>query len=136
MGNEGGRMEEAGKMEKTEKAGKMGKSGKILCIAAVCLAAVVLVYLGIAFYFRSHYLFHTEINGHDVSGKTVKQAERLLRADVAQFELELEEINGNRESIAGADIGLEYEESADLEKILKEQESFFMARSFFQRSCG
>ena len=128
-------MEEAGKMEKTEKtekAGKMGKSGKILCIAAVCLAAVVLVYLGIAFYFRSHYLFHTEINGHDVSGKTVKQAERLLRDDVAQFELELEEINGNRESIAGADIGLEYEDSADLEKILKEQESFLWPGAFFR----
>ena len=66
----------------------MGKSRKILCIAAVCLAVVVLVYLGIAFYFRSHYLFHTEINGHDVSGKTVEQAERLLRDDVAQFELD------------------------------------------------
>ena len=135
MGNEGGRMEEAGKMEKTEKtekAGKMGKSRKILCIAAVCLAVVVLVYLGIAFYFRSHYLFHTEINGHDVSGKTVQQAERLLRDDVAQFELELEEINGNRESIAGADIGLEYEDSADLEKILKEQESFLWLGAFFR----
>lgn len=125
-------MEEAGKMEKTEKAGKMGKSGKILCITAGCLAAAVLVYLGIAFYFGSHYLFHTEINGHDVSGKTVQQAERLLKDDVARFELELEEINGNRESIAGADIGLKYENSDDLEKILKEQESFLWPGAFFR----
>ena len=53
---------------------KKGKLRKILYIAAGCLAAIVLVYLGIAFYFRSHYLFNTEINGHDVSGKTVQQA--------------------------------------------------------------
>ena len=115
---------------------KTGKFRKILYIAAGCLAAIVLVYLGIAFYFRSHYLFHTEINGHDVSGKTVQQAEQMLKDDVAQFELELEEIDGNRESIAGADIGLKYESAANLEKILNGQESYIMAWSFFQRSCG
>ena len=94
---------------------KKGKFRKILYIAAGCLAALVLVYLGIAFYFRSHYLFNTEINGHDVSGKTVRQAEQLLKDDVARFELELEEIGGNSETIEGADIGLKFESAAELE---------------------
>ena len=110
--------------------GKKGTIRKILYIAAGCLAAIVLVYLGIAFYFRNHYLFNTEINGHDVSGKTVKQVEKLLQNDVAQFELELEEINGNRENIVGTDIGLEYESASDLGKILNGQRSFLWPGAF------
>ena len=111
---------------------KKGKLRKILYIAAGCLAAIVLVYLGIAFYFRSHYLFNTEINGHDVSGKTVQQAEQLLKDDVAQFELELKEIGGNSESIAGADIGLKYESSANLEEILSGQKVILWPGAFFK----
>ena len=111
---------------------KKGKLRKILYIAAGCLAAIVLVYMGIAFYFRSHYLFNTEINGHDVSGKTVQQAEQLLKDDVAQFELELKEIGGNSESIAGADIGLKYESSANLEEILSGQKVILWPGAFFK----
>ena len=48
---------------------KKGKLRKILYIAAGCLAAIVLVYLGIAFYFRSHYLFNTEIK-NGTAGRT------------------------------------------------------------------
>lgn len=110
---------------------KKGKFRRILYIAAGCLAAIVLVYLGIAFYFRSHYLFNTEINGHDVSGKTVRQAEQLLKDDVARFELELEEIGGNSETIEGADIGLKFESAAELERILNGQGSFLWPGAFF-----
>ena len=121
-GNEGGRME------------KTGKFRKILYIAAGCLAALVLVYLGIAFYFRSHYLFHTEINGHDVSGKTVQQAEQMLKDAVGQFEMELIEVDGSRENIAGADIGLKYESAENLEKNLSGQKYILWPEAFFRNN--
>ena len=121
-GNEGGRM------------GKTGKFRKILYIAAGCLAAIALVYFGIAFYFRSHYLFNTEINGHDVSGKTVRQAEQMLKDAVGQFEVELIEVDGSRESIAGADIGLKYESAENLEKILNGQKYILWPEAFFRNN--
>ena len=114
--------------------GKTGKFRKILYIAAGCLAAIALVYFGIAFYFRSHYLFNTEINGHDVSGKTVRQAEQMLKDAVGQFEVELIEVDGSRESIAGTDIGLKYESAENLEKILNGQKYILWPEAFFRNN--
>lgn len=101
-----------------KQGGKTGNRRKILCIAAGCAAAVLLVYFGIGFFFSRHYLFHTKINGHDVTGKTAAQAEELLKQDVEEYVLNLKEINGGSETIAGADVGLVYEGADGLKKIM------------------
>lgn len=36
---------------------------------------LLMVYLGMAFYFKNHFIFRTEINGWKVGGMTVSQAE-------------------------------------------------------------
>src|SRR5699024_8420927 len=101
-----------------------GRRKKFLYIAAGCVAALVFVYLGIAAYFSSHYLFNTEINGHDMTGKTVKQAEELLKEDIDEYVLELKEIDGSSETISGGEAGLIYESAAGLQRNMESQDIF------------
>ena len=55
-----------------------GRRRKMLWVSGIAVVIAAAVYLGTAAYFESHYLPQTEINGHDISGKTVEQAEELL----------------------------------------------------------
>ena len=111
-----------------------GRRRKILYIAAGCVAALVFVYLGIAAYFSSHYLFSTEINGHDMTGKTVKQAEELLKEDIDEYVLELKEIDGSSETISGGEAGLMYESAAGLQRNMESQDIFLWPRALFRSS--
>ena len=108
---------------------KPRRKRKALCILAGCAAAVLLAYLGAGLYFDSHYFFRTEINGHDMSGKTAAQAEAILKEDVAEYRLTLLEIDGGRETIAGADVGLVFEGAEGLQDILDAQDSLLWVRS-------
>lgn len=122
---------ESGKENRENKEKNKGRHRKALYIAAGCLAGIVLVYLGIAFYFRSHYLFHTTINGHEVSGKTVAQAEELLKEDVGRYELLLEEIDGSSETIEGKEAGLAYESAAGLQQNMDRQNILLWPEALF-----
>lgn len=120
-------------MEETEgkKEGKMGKHRKVLFAAAGCLAAIALIYLGISIYFSGHFLFHTKINGYDVSGRTAEQAEEILKKDVEQYVLRLIEIDGTSEMIEGKNVGLVFENADELKSIIKGQKYILWPGALF-----
>ena len=62
---------------------KKGTSSRkiLLCTLLISLAAILLSYLGFVIYFSNHFLFHTEINGIDASGMTVKSSRRFGTPD-------------------------------------------------------
>lgn len=107
------------------------KNRKIICITGGCAAAIIVVYFAAALYFRSHYLFHTEINGHDVSCMTVSQAEEILKADVEKYVLELKELDGTKETISAADAGVTYESAGGLKKNMVNQKFLLWPGSLF-----
>ena len=56
---------------------------------------LAVVYLGFAVYFfSSHFMFFTTINGTDVTLKSVSQVEEYMRQQVADYTLTLEESDG------------------------------------------
>lgn len=126
--------EEDGEEEETEeeKAYRKHKFRKKLAIILGSIFGVlVVVYLGFAFFFSSHFMFFTTINGTDVTLKSVSQVEEYMRQQVADYTLTLEESDGDTEEISGSDISLEYVPGDELEKLVKGQKNFLWLKALW-----
>ena len=115
-----------------EKAYRKHKFRKKLAIVLGSIFGVLaVVYLGFAFFFSSHFMFFTTINGTDVTLKSVSQVEEYMRRQVADYTLTLEESDGGTEQIVGADISLEYVPGDELQKLVKGQENFLWLKTLW-----
>ena len=115
-----------------EKAYRKHKFRKKLAIVLGSIFGVLaVVYLGFAFFFSSHFMFFTTINGTDVTLKSVSQVEEYMRQQVADYTLTLEESDGDTEEISGSDISLEYVPGAELEKLVKGQKNFLWLKALW-----
>lgn len=126
--------EEDGEEEETEeeKAYRKHKFRKKLAIILGSIFGVLaVVYLGFAFFFSSHFMFFTTINGTDVTLKSVSQVEEYMRQQVADYTLTLEESDGDTEEISGSDISLEYVPGDELEKLVKGQKNFLWLKALW-----
>ena len=121
-------------MKNKGRRGKRGKNRKVLYAAGGCVAVLLALYLGGSFYFNSHFLPNTEINGHDLSGRTEAQGEEMFRGDVDTYELVLTELNDVTETISGEEISLTYEDGSGLGEALENQNSFLWPMAFFRKS--
>ena len=115
-----------------EKAAKKKKRKKVALITlGSILGALVLIYAGFAFYFQSHFLFNTKINGTSFSLKSVSQVEDYMEQQVKDYVLTLQESDGGSEQIAGSDISLKYVPGDELKKLAKNQESLLWITSLW-----
>lgn len=88
-------------------------------IASLCCLGAI--YLGVAAYSANHFNFGTKINGVNVGGKSVTEAEETLSSQIQSYKLELDERGDTKEEIKGTDIGLKYD--GDKIKELKDSQS-------------
>ncbi len=80
---------------------------KALLYGGVAVAVPLLViYLFLAFYYKSHFYHNTTINGVNVSGMTEAQAEAAINEEVESYVLTINERNDLTEKLHGEDIGL------------------------------
>ena len=107
---------------------------KPFIIAGSIVGGLVLIYLGVAAFFMSHFLVNTTINGKDFSGKTVANVEAYLKEQVAGYQLTLVEQNNVTDTISGSEISLEYKKNNDVEKALEDQRQLLWITSFFSKS--
>lgn len=121
--------EEETEEEKAYRKHKFRK--KLAIILGSIFGVLVVVYLGFAFFFSSHFMFFTTINGTDVTLKSVSQVEEYMRQQVADYTLTLEESDGDTEEISGSDISLEYVPGDELEKLVKGQENFLWLKALW-----
>ena len=94
------------------------KKKVLIACAAVC-GVLLAVYLGFAFYFNSHYLWHTKINSVKYGGKTADQAVERNTELSRDYMLTITDRKGNTFSLKGPDFSYEYVSTGDEEKILK-----------------
>lgn len=121
-------------MEETDivKAAKKKKRKKTAAIVAGSIIGVlVLIYVGFAIFFSSHFMFFTKINGTDFSLKSVSQVEAYMKQQVADYVLTLKESDGGSEKISGSDISLMYVPGEQLEKLAKKQNNFLWITSLW-----
>ena len=119
-------MEEV-KKERGQSRGR--KKGSQSWLPALAGAAVVLLVGGTGFYiysaqaYRTVYFPNTTINGLDVSGRSVSEAEEMISASVDSYKLELVTRTG-QEAIAGEAIGLHTAFNGGMEELLKAQNPY------------
>ena len=121
--------EEETEEEKAYRKHKFRK--KLAIILGSIFGVLAVVYLGFAFFFSSHFMFFTTINGTDVTLKSVSQVEEYMRQQVADYTLTLEESDGYTEEISGSDISLEYVPGDELEKLVKGQKNFLWLKALW-----
>ena len=113
---------------------KSGKKQIVLIVAGIVFGVLAVIYLAFAFYFHSHFLFHTKINGTDSSCATVSDVEDKIRNGIDGYTLSIEERDGKTETISGKDISVTPQFDGSLEECLKKQNPFGWIASLFKDS--
>lgn len=121
-----------GRKKKEKKS--MGRKPWI--IAGSIVGALVVIYLGVAAFFMSHFLVNTTVNGKDFSGKTAADVEEYLKEQVADYRLTILEQNNASDVIAGTEISLVYKENSRVEEALDAQKQLLWIVSLFSRSSA
>ena len=96
---------------------KLRINKNMFIIAGVSIISFAAIYLLLALYFNSHFLFRTSINGINVGGKSVKSVEKIMSRKAQEYSLTIEGRNNATEEIVGADIDVSYDFSEDINKI-------------------
>ena len=117
-----------------KKQAKKSMGKKPWIIAGSIIGALVVIYLGIAAFFMSHFLVNTSINGKDFSGKTVADVEEYLKEQVADYELTILEQNNVSDVITGSEISLAYKENSRVQDALENQRQLLWLISLFSES--
>ena len=97
---------------------------KIIIGIVIAACALLVVYLGISFYFMSHFYFGSEINGINVSGETVEEASQKISSQVGSYKLDLEGRDNLDAQITASDIGLQYNSENKIQELKDNQNPF------------
>lgn len=103
----------------------MGTGKKIVIgmIVFFVLAAAGIYGVGV-YFFSSHFLPASTINGLDVSYQTAKHVEENMADEIAAYTLVLNEIDGEQEKIVAEQFAIEYEEGEDIKNLLAGQKAW------------
>lgn len=102
------------------------KSNRKKIITGIIIAACTLfvIYLGISFYFTNHFYFRSEINGINVSGETVDEANKKISSQIGAYKLELQGRDNLDAEITASDIGLQYNSTGKIQELKDSQNPF------------
>lgn len=99
----------------------------------IVATAIITTYICISLFFKSHFYFGTIVNGINISGKTVEQAEKKINRKIETYTISLEERNSIVEDIKGKEIDLKYNKNEILDNIINKQKSSIWIYEIFKR---
>ena len=88
------------------------------------ITLLVVIYVGFAVFFQSHFNFGTTIDGIKVGGCSADKVESLIRAEIDGYSLELLEREGKTEAITGNSIAITPVFSGEVKQLLENQNGF------------
>lgn len=95
-------------------------------------ASVILFYILISLYFTNHYLFHTVINGAEVSLKKHGDTRKIIIGYINNYEIHFIDRNGKTEEISAQDIGMRSNGNADFNSVTVKQKPYQWISSIFR----
>lgn len=113
----------------------MSNKKKIVISIGAAFVALIILYIGLSFYFMSHFYFTTTINGVSVGGLSVEGAKNKIEQAVSGYELILTERDGSSDSILAEDIQLDIVWKNELEEYLGKQNGFSWGTKLFVPDC-
>ncbi len=88
-------------------------------------------YLGISFYFSSHFLKGTTINGIDCENMTADEVKEEIQNGIGQYRLQLVLIDGATETITAEQLNLQYVDDNKVDELLEQQNQWRWIASYF-----
>lgn len=111
------------------------KQKRIFIITFVATLVVLLgSYLGVSFYFRSHFFIGSVINGIDCSRMTVSEVEDSIKKEVANYVLQIDGRNDLTDIISADDIQYKYISDGSVKQLLQDQNSLLWVSSLFSKN--
>lgn len=95
----------------------------------ILISFMLFIYVIISVFFTRHFFFNTVVNGVNVSLRSHKDADNIIRNSVKDYKLQLIERSGETEEIIGQDIELKYNEKNSISNIYHSQNSFVWIRA-------
>ncbi len=112
------------------------KQKNILIAFALTILILLAAYIGVAFYFNSHFFSGTTINGIDCSRKTTDDVENKLRDEVKNYVLQIDGRNQLTDVITADDIDYEYVADNAVKNLLKAQKPYTWFVSLFKKTSN
>lgn len=108
-----------------DKADKSSNKTRRIWIPLVVIAAVLLIaYLSVAFYYRSHFFPGTRCNGVSIGNKSLSGAETSVSNVISSYSLTITGTDGSSDILLGTDIALSMPDDGMLEEMLASQNAF------------
>jgi len=117
----------------TKEGGKSkGKKWIIILILSGILGILLLVYLGTAFYFQSHFFPNVWINGADISYLTAGEASDILEKQIESYVIDVEDYEGGKiGTLTASDVGVFVDVKDEVNALLGQQDIFCWIMAFF-----
>ena len=110
------------------------KKKTLVLVTLSCLVGILLLsYMGVGAYYRNNFLPNTRLNGVDVSGLSVTQAQAKLKEKSKSYVLEITTRDQSKEIIKGTDIGLTPEFKNAVSESLHSQNLLLWVRSIWNK---
>ncbi|MCR5705024.1 MAG: L,D-transpeptidase family protein [Eubacterium sp.] len=93
----------------------------IYSVLLILVSGIGLGFLFLAGNYQTEFSQGTKINGIDVSGMTVEEAENKIRKEAKEYQITLKFRENHTETIQGKDVDYEYVNSYNVQEILDEQ---------------
>ncbi len=93
-------------------------------LAGAAAAVLLIAFLSGTVYYRDHFLKSSEINGIEIGGLTLEEAEARVENANRAYVLTVTGTDGRTEQILGSGIGLHYTEDNEIAGLLSEQNRF------------
>ncbi len=103
---------------------KRNRKRLIIGIVIGYLAVMLMGYLGISFYYSSHFVDGAKINGIDCSNMTADEVKEKISESINDYSLKIMERDGSSETIMGPQIKLTYVDDNRVDELLAEQDNY------------
>lgn len=105
---------------------------KSLIILGISLAALLVFYCGVAYYYKGKFMYGTFINNEYCTGKSVADINTLLLKDIGNYEgLEVIDKDGNDYLLSAEDVNLTYDFTNKLIEYINKQNLLFWGINIF-----
>ncbi len=105
----------------------------LLWILSLISILAFIIYLSIAFHYRTHFYSGSYINNINYSGKTVKEVEADIENEISKYQITIQGRNGVHDTIHAADIDYHYVSDGQVQALKDQQNPLFWPFSFFTK---
>ena len=98
---------------------------KKTAIPVAILMVILLAYLAVSIYFKSHFYFRSMVNGVEASGQSAATVMQELKDKEREYSLTITDADGNETLVLPDDVKLDVQDAkADLDKLIASQSGF------------